>query len=155
MRGMQRYQADARITARDEGCMGMVSAGSARGDGARRGGAQLAVTALALALAGCAVGPNYRTPSATRLSVPAQFSADIAVGAEAPSERELGSWWAALGDPLLDRLVSTALAANPDIDAAGARLRQARASYRGARAVLFPIADRRRIDRPHRADRQG
>ncbi len=136
MRGMQRYQADARITACEEGWMGIGSAGSARGDGARRGGAQLAVTALALA--GCAVGPNYHTPTAPRLGVPAQFSVDIAAGAETPSEQELGSWWAALGDPLLDRLVSEALVANPDIDAAGARLRQARASYRGARAALFP-----------------
>ena len=115
-----------------------MTAGIASDDVARRGGAKLAATALALALAGCAVGPDYRTPTASRLGVPAQFSADIAAGAEAPSEQELGSWWAALGDPLLDRLVSAALATNPDIDAAGARLRQARASYRGARAVLFP-----------------
>lgn len=115
-----------------------MTAGIASGDVTRRGWAGLAAIALAWSLAGCAVGPDYRTPSAARIGVPAAFSGDIAAGAEAPSEQELGSWWAALGDPLLDRLVSMALAANPDIDAAGARLRQARASYRGARAALFP-----------------
>jgi NodT family efflux transporter outer membrane factor (OMF) lipoprotein len=75
------------------------------------------------------------------MGVPDQFAADIAPGAEAPNEQELATWWAALGDPLLDQLVAQALAASPDIEAAGARLRQARASYKQARASLFPTLD--------------
>ena len=94
--------------------------------------------AACVALAGCAVGPDYHAPSAAKLGVPDQYYADIAPGAAAPDPQELATWWAALGDPLLDRLVTMALAANPDIDAAGARLRQARASYRSARSVLYP-----------------
>ncbi len=103
---------------------------------ARRDAAILA--AIALALTGCTVGPDYRQPPAATIGVPDQYYADIAPGAAAPDEAELATWWAALGDPLLDRLVTMALAANPDIDAAGARLRQARATYKGARASLFP-----------------
>ncbi|WP_019834108.1 efflux transporter outer membrane subunit [Sphingomonas sp. PR090111-T3T-6A] len=103
-----------------------------------RGAAGIAAAALSLALSGCAVGPDYHAPSATRLGVPYRFSTTIPAGAVAPGEQELATWWASLGDPVLDSLVTQALAANPDISAAGARLRQARASYKGARASLFP-----------------
>jgi NodT family efflux transporter outer membrane factor (OMF) lipoprotein len=116
----------------------MTAASIGRGGKAGLGTAGLAVAALAFGLSGCAVGPNYHAPSAARIGVPDQYYADIAAGAQAPSEQELATWWAALGDPVLDHLVTAALAANPDISAAGARLRQARASYKGARASLFP-----------------
>ena len=113
----------------------------ADGGKTRHGAAITAATALALVLSACTVGPNYRPPSATRMGVPDQFATDIAPGAEAPSQHELATWWAALGDPLLGTLVEQALAANPDIEAAGARLRQARAQYKQARASLFPTLD--------------
>ncbi|HEY0270935.1 MAG TPA: efflux transporter outer membrane subunit, partial [Sphingomonas sp.] len=100
-----------------------------------------AAAAMALVLSGCTVGPNYRPPSAVRMGVPDQFSTDIAPGAEAPGVEELATWWAALGDPMLGDLVDKALAANPDVEAAGARLRQARAQYKQARASLFPTLD--------------
>ncbi len=116
----------------------MAIGGIASGDRTWRGRRGLAVAALAFVVSACAVGPDYQPPPSARLGVPDQFSADIAAGAEAPGEQELATWWAALGDPVLDRFVSAALVANPDIDAAGARLRQARASYRGARTALFP-----------------
>src|SRR5215469_10095746 len=119
-----------------------MAAGSIVNGGRRRGGAAImAVAMVALVLPGCTVGPNYRPPSAARMGVPDQFSTDIAPGADAPSVQELGSWWAALGDPLLGDLVDKALAANPDIEAAGAKLRQARAQYKEARASLFPTLD--------------
>ena len=107
----------------------------------KRGATTLVATALGLVLSACTVGPNYRPPSAARMGVPDQFATDIAPGAEAPSQQELATWWAALGDPLLGTLVEQALAANPDIKAAGARLRQARAQYKQARASLFPTLD--------------
>ena len=115
----------------------MAVAGRNTGAG-RRGAAGIAAVALSLMLSGCAVGPDYRAPSATKLGVPDRFSTTIPAGAVAPGEQELATWWASLGDPVLDHLVTQALAANPDISAAGARLRQARASYKGARASLFP-----------------
>jgi len=116
----------------------MTAARIANRNGAGRSGAGLFAAMLALMAAGCTVGPNYHAPSATRIGVPGHFATDAAPGATVPDDKELASWWGTLGDPLLDRLVSEALAANPDIDAAGARLRQARAAWRGARASLFP-----------------
>jgi NodT family efflux transporter outer membrane factor (OMF) lipoprotein len=119
-----------------------MAAGSIENEGGRRrGAASMAAAAAMLMLSGCTVGPNYHPPSAARMGVPEQFSTDIAPGADAPSVQELGSWWAALGDPLLGDLVDKALAANPDIEAAGAKLRQARAQYKEARASLFPTLD--------------
>jgi NodT family efflux transporter outer membrane factor (OMF) lipoprotein len=42
---------------------------------------------------------------------------------------------------MLGNLIDKALAANPDVEAAGAKLRQARAQYKQARASLFPTLD--------------
>ncbi|MCD0504981.1 TolC family protein, partial [Bordetella petrii] len=50
-------------------------------------------------------------------------------------------WWRRYGDPQLDSLVADALAGNPSMTAAQARLAQANASVRGARAPLFPRVD--------------
>jgi NodT family efflux transporter outer membrane factor (OMF) lipoprotein len=91
---------------------------------------------LVAVLSGCSVGPNYRPPSASALKVPAQFNA--AAPASAARAVDLTRWWQGFGDPLLTQLVERALAANLDIDAAGARLRQARANLRGARGQALP-----------------
>jgi len=50
-------------------------------------------------------------------------------------------WWRRYGDPQLDALVAEALANNPSMTAAQARLAQANAAVRGARAPLFPSVD--------------
>lgn len=87
------------------------------------------------ALAGCSVGPDYRPPSIPALKVPQQFNA------AAPADTgavDLARWWRGFNDPLLTQLVERSLAANLDIDAAGARLRQARATLRGARGQALP-----------------
>ncbi|MFS0736522.1 efflux transporter outer membrane subunit [Sphingomonas sp. 1P06PA] len=92
---------------------------------------------LALALlAGCTVGPNYRPPTNAALKVPDSFLA--AQAQPIAGEVDLARWWQAFQDPVLVQLVDRALAANLDIEAAGARLRQARASLRGTRGQLFP-----------------
>jgi len=49
-----------------------------------------------------------------------------------------GSWWAALGDPQLDRIMADALAGNPSLDEAIARLRIAEASVATNKAGLLP-----------------
>jgi len=88
-------------------------------------------------LSGCAVGPDYRAPSGAALKVPARYVADPNV----PEEPDLAHWWRSFGDPVLTGLVERALAANLDVDAAGARLRQARAALRGARGAALPTLD--------------
>lgn len=51
------------------------------------------------------------------------------------------AWWRAFGSPTLDALVERALAANSDLAAAGANLRQAHELAGAARGVLFPQVD--------------
>jgi NodT family efflux transporter outer membrane factor (OMF) lipoprotein len=93
-------------------------------------------TLLLLALlGGCTVGPDYHPPVASHLKVPARFNAAVPGTA---AEADLARWWTGFGDPVLNQLVERALAANLDIDAAGARLRQARASLRGMQGQALP-----------------
>lgn len=49
-------------------------------------------------------------------------------------------WWRAFGDPQLDRIVTDALAGNPTLDQALARLHAAQAQVAGQRAGLLPHA---------------
>lgn len=49
-------------------------------------------------------------------------------------------WWKSFGDPVLDRMVETALSGNLDIAAAGARLEQAAAGLKAAKGALLPQA---------------
>jgi NodT family efflux transporter outer membrane factor (OMF) lipoprotein len=50
-------------------------------------------------------------------------------------------WWQDFGDPVLARLVDQALANNVDIAIAAARIREARAQERAARASFFPTLE--------------
>jgi outer membrane protein, multidrug efflux system len=95
---------------------------------------------MLLALAGCAVGPVPRTPSPESLGAPAQFTA-VPSPASFTATVDLVHWWEAFGDPALVLLVEHGLAANTDIEAAGARVRQARAGLRGAQANFWPTLD--------------
>lgn len=83
-------------------------------------------------LGGCVVGPAYRAPEPRP---PAAFGEPADRG---PPAAELGAWWTAFHDPVLDDLVARALAANPDVRIAGARIRQARAEARIASAGRLP-----------------
>lgn len=89
-------------------------------------------------LAGCTVGADYAGPAAV-VAPSATFvrTDDVVAAQKAPA----GRWWQALGEPLLDTLVSRALAANPDVAVMQARLRQARAALRVARADQLPSAN--------------
>jgi NodT family efflux transporter outer membrane factor (OMF) lipoprotein len=93
---------------------------------------------LILLLAGCTVGPDYAGPPAlpSDQPVPARFAR--AAAATAPIQPALGSWWTGLGDPILDQLETRALAANPNVAVAEARLRQARAGLRLEKANALP-----------------
>lgn len=83
--------------------------------------------------AGCTtIGPDYAGAPAT--SLPATF-ARADQPAAAP---RAAAWWNQLGDPMLDSLVRRAFAANPNLAAAQARLRQARSMFRTERANQMP-----------------
>jgi multidrug efflux system outer membrane protein len=91
--------------------------------------------ACVLALAGCAVGPDYQRPA---LDLPSQYPApDVAATASPAPDR----WWTLYGDATLDQLVADALARNADIELAVARVAEAEANLREAGATLFPEID--------------
>ncbi len=83
----------------------------------------IAIGGLAIGVSGCAVGPDYARPA---LNAPAAVTTlpDAPELSKAAPDPE---WWRAFGDPMLDRLVSEAVANNADLEAAAARIEQARA----------------------------
>jgi NodT family efflux transporter outer membrane factor (OMF) lipoprotein len=93
-------------------------------------------SALALVgLSACAVGPNYHTPPTppTGEGTFVSASTDTTLNTQAPDD-----WWRLYDDPVLDRLMQQAFAANTDIRVAEANLTAARGVLAQARAGLFP-----------------
>jgi NodT family efflux transporter outer membrane factor (OMF) lipoprotein len=100
-----------------------------------------AVTAAFLGiLGGCSFAPTYRTPSSVP---PADAYAESGDWhrAEPQDDQSRGAWWEQFGDPQLDVLEAKVGNANQSIQAALARLQEARAATRVARADLFPTLD--------------
>jgi NodT family efflux transporter outer membrane factor (OMF) lipoprotein len=94
---------------------------------------------LAVALAGCMVGPDYVRPAA-----PAPVAFKEAQGWKVAQPRDdapRGSWWDAFADPDLDRLEREVDVSNQTIQAAEARVREAQAATQAARAGLFPAVN--------------
>jgi NodT family efflux transporter outer membrane factor (OMF) lipoprotein len=96
-----------------------------------------------VALAGCAVGPDFRPPEK---AVPAGWDGQKAVtplqsSKTIPEPADLADWWQAFNDPTLSALVEMALRANLDLRQAEARIRQARAARVVAGAPLWPKVD--------------
>lgn len=94
--------------------------------------------ASVLALTACEVGPDFQRPAApTDTSyAPTPIRAGnqhLMVDRDIP-----GEWWQLFRSPPLDELVKNALAANPDLDAARAALRQAQENLYAGRGALFP-----------------
>jgi NodT family efflux transporter outer membrane factor (OMF) lipoprotein len=90
---------------------------------------------IALLLAGCSLGPDYKQPA---LDIPAAWRATSATAAQAWPSAE---WWHGFGSPELDQLIGDARQNSFDILAAIARVRQADAALRIAGAPLLPAAD--------------
>lgn len=97
-----------------------------------------AAAVLALAVAGCAdmghVRPSSHRLPAGDLAASAAIGAAVAPDAQWPAEQ----WWHAFGDAQLDRLMAAALAGNPGLKAAQARVRQAAALAGVAEAATGP-----------------
>jgi NodT family efflux transporter outer membrane factor (OMF) lipoprotein len=103
---------------------------------------------LLVALAACAVGPNYHRPAAPAdknygsAPVAGETAAAAGPGGEA-QHFVLGltiraDWWTLFESPPLTQLVELALKENPDAAAAQAALKQANELYAAQRATLFP-----------------
>ena len=92
------------------------------------------LAALGAALAGCTVGPNYHGPPPAPPAGPAFLRSSGDTQAAPPPAR----WWTELKDPVLDRLIETALQSSPQIEVAIARVREAREQLAGERAKEMP-----------------
>ncbi len=93
--------------------------------------------ASVLALAACAVGPDYKAPQSA--STPAAAGAFVAADSSAVSLDPVApDWWRLYDDPVLDGLVADALQANTDVRVAVANIAKARAALRGARSDRLP-----------------
>jgi NodT family efflux transporter outer membrane factor (OMF) lipoprotein len=96
-----------------------------------------AITLLTCFLTACSFAPAYKTP----VSVPATrlFKEAGEWKAAQPVDGQVrGTWWAVFHDQGLDALEAQVDEANQDLKAGFARLQQARAATRIARADLFP-----------------
>lgn len=95
--------------------------------------------ASASLLCACAtVGPDYKGPpvAAPHETAAAAFHrAEAAPTTPAPPPAR---WWEPLHDPLLTRLIDQALADSPNVHAAEAKVRSARANLGASRAQLLP-----------------
>jgi NodT family efflux transporter outer membrane factor (OMF) lipoprotein len=94
--------------------------------------------ALVAGLAGCAVGPNYRTP---QTKVPDAFAATQSGTAGAKSAIEPAVWWRSLSDPQLDALVERAVKGNPTLEIALTRLQEARTYEIAVTGTAFPTVE--------------
>jgi NodT family efflux transporter outer membrane factor (OMF) lipoprotein len=97
------------------------------------------LVAATLSLAGCMVGPDYVRPTA-----PAADTFREAQGwkvAQPGDDAPRGNWWEAFNDPELNALEAQVDISNQTIQAAEARVREARAATQATRAALFPAVD--------------
>lgn len=108
---------------------------------AARRAAFASILALALALASCAVGPDYIRPSAPE---PARYKeaehSKLKNWKRAVPGDELarGKWWAVFKDARLDSYASEVEVSNQNVAAAEAAYRQAQALVKEAQAALMP-----------------
>jgi multidrug efflux system outer membrane protein len=90
-----------------------------------------------LALAGCAVGPDYKGPPPS--NPPAQWKAESPWKEAQPRDAAIKQkFWEIFDDAKLNGLEDEATTNSPDLRAAFARVEQARATARISRADLFP-----------------
>lgn len=110
-----------------------------------------ALSVAIFALAGCAVGPNFREPAApgvdryTTAPLPNSTATADTAGGDAQrfleGENVPQRWWTTFGNAELDRRVQQAFQHSPSITAAQAALRQAEETAKAARGSLFPSLD--------------
>ena len=98
---------------------------------------KLLLLAIAVLLSGCAVGPNYKRPTA---SVPTDYRDSMAAHTAAAPSLGNENWWQVYQDPVLADLIHTALQQNYDVRIAATRVLEAQAQLGITRASQFPSA---------------
>jgi outer membrane protein TolC len=105
----------------------------------------------ALLLAGCAVGPNFKTPPAPNVTgyTAEPLATNIPATAVAGGEAQRlvqgldipGEWWAVFHSLQLNELIQRSLTNNPDLKAAQAALKVAHENVLAQRGAYFPSVD--------------
>jgi multidrug efflux system outer membrane protein len=96
---------------------------------------QIGLFAVSLALAACAVGPDFKPP----VNPPAALiNAESKERAPLVTQSPDGLWWQQFDDTVLNGLIARALESNLDLELAGARVRAARAAFKGAEFDYAP-----------------
>lgn len=90
---------------------------------------------VALALAGCKIGPDHRAPQS---SLPNQFAHTDSVATTNAAPADLAEWWSVFNDAQLSALMRTATSSNLDVRIAKARVLEARAQRGLSRSALWP-----------------
>lgn len=94
--------------------------------------------AVLVGVAGCAAGPAYHRPDP---QLPGRYASTIdATASGTPTVVDLSAWWHALNDAELDSLIDRAVAANPDLQVALARVQAARTFEIGVIGRALPDA---------------
>lgn len=111
----------------------------------------LSVAGLAISLAGCAVGPNFKTPEASKAdrytadSLPDKTVATPVAGGEAQvlqrGAQLPAQWWQLFGSDLISQRVEQAFAHSPSLAAAQAALREAQENAKAANGGYWPSLD--------------
>jgi multidrug efflux system outer membrane protein len=92
---------------------------------------RLALLALAAAIAGCTVGPDYTRPA---IDAPAAWRIDYAQAADVANTR----WWEQFDDAVLTGLIESALKENRDLVIAAARVDAFLGSLVTTRSAFYP-----------------
>jgi outer membrane protein, multidrug efflux system len=109
---------------------------------------------LIMLVSGCTVGPDYKRPV---VPVPKQWSEApkgnrkpvlSKVEGELPQTAQADQWWKTFNDPILNQLITDAIAANLDLKKALARVKEARAQRWVTIATGLPsITGRNNVNR--------
>jgi NodT family efflux transporter outer membrane factor (OMF) lipoprotein len=111
----------------------------------------IALVFAAALFAGCAVGPDFKTPAAPETGSYVMGKAPektVSVPDQGVQEQRFlrgrdipGEWWTLFGCKDLDRLIRKAMKDNPTVAAAEAALRQSREYYRAGEGAYYPWVD--------------
>lgn len=99
---------------------------------------RIASLGVALATAGCAVGPDFVTPQAPPVGAYLPDASGRSQGRPARYADLPAHWWSLFNSPYLNDLIAQGVANNPDLKAAEAGVRLAQANALAVRGGLFP-----------------
>jgi NodT family efflux transporter outer membrane factor (OMF) lipoprotein len=94
---------------------------------------------LSAMVTGCAVGPDYTAPGIDVVRF--HNTGVVAIRQTTLPAPKLDRWWTGFNDPMLEKVVQRALDQNLGLQAAFARVAQARAAAQAAGAQLLPTVD--------------